>query len=70
MKKRQNVPTIPCPGCGQPMEAEEEEFLGQTRFMAFMPDPEGTQSHISWTCENVDCPYGPRHIPPGEILEE
>ncbi len=64
MKRRKDIPTIICRGCGHGIQGEEIEHLGRN-----WPE-EQKKAQIYWTCQNRQCPYGPRPIPVGEHLEE
>ena len=57
--KRENIPTLTCPGCGGTLTPEEGEWCTD----------KGSQAVIEWSCANPDCPYGPRPLAPGEMLD-
>ena len=64
MKRREDLPTLTCRGCGHQMEGTEVTRLGNG-----FPDGE-RKAFINWTCENRRCDYGPRPIPDGDHLDD
>ena len=64
MKRRKDIPTIICRACGHQMQGEEFKHMGLD-----WPD-EPAKALINWTCQNRQCPYGPKTIPAGDELED
>jgi len=60
IERRSNVPALVCPGCGQEMAGTESENACE----------DGEWGIISWECRTTDCPYGPRRMEPGQILND
>ena len=64
MKRRKDIPTIICRGCGHGIQGEEATSFGSDH-------AEGQEKAvINWTCQNRQCPYGPKTIPVGDELED
>lgn len=70
MKRRKDIPTIICRGCGHGMQGEEvTSFEGMSaHYIALLEGQE--KAVINWTCQNRQCPYGPKTIPVGDELED